>query len=94
MVEQLQFNDGDASAVQFVRCHRLPENNRNAQSKPIIVRLKKFADRELIWSKTSAITWRKYNASEDFPREIAFRRRKLFPVFSKARKFPELIRNL
>ena len=40
MVEQLQFNDGDASAVQFVRCHRLPENNRNAQSKPIIVRFK------------------------------------------------------
>ena len=26
--------------------------------------------------------------SEDFPREIAFRRRKLFPVFSKARKIP------
>ena len=88
MVEQLQFNDGDASAVQFVRCHRLPENNRNAQSKPIIVRFKNCADRELIWSKKSAITERKYNVSEDFPREIAFRRRKLFPVFSKARKIP------
>ena len=51
MVEQLQFNDGDASAVQFVRCHRLPENNRNAQSKPVIVRFKNYADRKLIWSK-------------------------------------------
>ena len=40
MIEQLQFNDGNASAVQFVRCHRLPENNRNAQSKPIIVHFK------------------------------------------------------
>ena len=49
MVEQLQFNDGDASAVQFVRCHRLPENIRNAQSKPIIVRFKNYVDRELIW---------------------------------------------
>ena len=88
MVEQLQFNDGDASAVQFVRCHRLPENNRNAQAKPIIVRFKNYADRELILSKKSAITGRKYNVSEDFPREIAFKRRKLFPVFSKARKIP------
>ena len=31
--------------------------------------------------------------SEDFPREIAYRRRKLFPVFSKARRIPGINKN-
>ena len=79
MVEQLQFNDGDASAVQFVRCHRLPENNRNAQSKPIIVRFKNYADRELIWSTKSAITERKYNVSEDFSSGNSIQEKKVIP---------------
>ena len=89
MVDQLQFNEEDASTVQFVRCHRL-NDNRKFQKKPVIVRFKSYSDRETVWSKKSAITNREYSVSEDFPRDIAYRtsRRKLFLVFSKARNLP------
>ena len=87
MVDQLQFNKENASTVQFVRCHRL-NDNRKSQKKPVIVRFKSYSDREAVWSKKSAITNREYSVSEDFPRDIAYRRKKLFPVFSKARKLP------
>ena len=92
MVDQLQFNEVDASAVQFVRCHRL-NDNRKSQKKPVIVRFKSYSDREAVWPKKSAITNREYSVSEDFPRDIAYRRRKLFPVFSKARKLTGIEKN-
>ena len=43
---------------------------------------------QLKLAKVKPLTDRNCNVSEDFPREIAYRRRKLFPVFSKARKTP------
>ena len=36
MIAQLQFSGDAASAVQFARCHRINENNRSSQGKPII----------------------------------------------------------
>ena len=66
MVDQLQFNEEDASAVHFLRCHRL-NDNRKSQKKPVIVRFKSYSDREAVWSKKSAITNREYSVSEDFP---------------------------
>ena len=74
MVDQLQFNEEDASAVQFVRCHRL-NDNRKSQKKPVIVRFKSYSDREAFWTKKSAITSREYShyysVSEDFLRDVA-----------------------
>ena len=40
----------------------------------------------MIWSKKSLLTNKEYAINEDFPGEIVYRRRKLFSVFSKARK--------
>ena len=88
MVDKLQLSENAAAGNQFVRCHRINESKRASTCKPIIVRFKNYNDRELIWSKKTLITDRNCNVSEDFPREIAYRRRKLFPVFSKARKTP------
>ena len=86
----LQISENAAAAVQFVRCHRINDSYRALSG---IVRFKNFSDRELIWSKKSVITNRNCNLSEDFPREIAYRRRKLFPVFSKARRIPGINKN-
>ena len=44
----------------------------------------------MIWSKKSSLTNKKYAINEDFPREITYRKDKLFPVFSKFRKLPEV----
>ena len=56
--------------------------------KTIIVRFKKNCNREFIWSKKRQ-SQTTTSVSEDFPRDIAFRRRMLFHVFSKTRKIPE-----
>ena len=84
-VNQLQFSDASAAAVPFIRCHRIQSNTKNSK-KPIIVRFKNFSDREIVWSKKSLISERTYSISEDFPKDVAYRRKKLFPVFAKARK--------
>ena len=88
MVDKLQLSENAAAGVEFVRCHRINESKRASTCKPIIVRFKNYNERELIWSKKSLLTDRNCNVSENFPREIAYRRRKLFPMFSKARKTP------
>ena len=73
--------------MAFVQCHRLC-GRPGSRVKPIIVRFKDYKDKELIWSRKSQITNRSYNIGEDFPRSIAFKRRKLLPVFNKARNLP------
>ena len=82
-VDQLKFTDAEAAAVPFVRCHRLYDHR--ATRKPIIVRFLKFGDRERVWSKKSIITDKFVRLGEDFPKQISYNRRKLFPVFTKAR---------
>ena len=59
---------------------------RHKSNNPIIVRFKDYKDRERVWSKKTSISDRTLNMGEDFPKEIAYNRRKLFPVFSKARR--------
>ena len=82
-VDQLKFSDAEAAAVPFVRCHRLYD--RRATRKPIIVRFQNFSDRERVWSKKTSITDKFVRLGEDFPKQISYNRRKLFPVFTKAR---------
>ena len=82
-VDQLSFTREEAAAVSFVRCHRLYD--RRATRKPIIVRFQNYCDREKVWSNKSAITDKFVRLGEDFPKQIAYNRRKLVPVFVKAR---------
>ena len=84
-VDHLGFSDSEAGNVAFVRCHRM-HDFRHKSNNPIIVRFKDYKDRERVWSKKTSISDRTLNMGEDFPKGIAYNRRKLFPVFSKARK--------
>ena len=84
-VDHLGFSDVEAGNVVFVRCHRI-NNFKHKSNNPIIVRFKDYKDREHVWSKKTAISDKTLNMGEDFPKDIAYNRRKLFPVFSKARK--------
>ena len=84
-VNHLHFTDQKATGIDFIRCHRLHTTRKNAV-KPVIVRFKNSSDREKVRLRKSAIKDRNLNICEDFPKPIAYNRRKLFPVFSKARK--------
>ena len=84
-VDHLGFSDSEAGNVAFVRCHRM-HDFRHKSNNPIIVRFKDYKDRERVWSKKTSISDRTLNMGEDFPKGIAYNRRKLFPVFSNARR--------
>ena len=84
-VNHLNLTDQESTDIKFIRCHRL-HTTRKVSVKPIIIRFKNFQDREKVWTKKTMIKDRKLNIAEDFPKSIAYNRRKLFPVFSKARR--------
>jgi len=85
----LQLTDNTINLISFERCHRLKNEVRG--TRPIIVRFSTFRDRELVWSKASSLKGKfPFSMSEDFPREITFRRNKLYPIFKKAKGIPNL----
>ena len=83
----MNFTDQEVANINFARCHRLHTTRKNSV-KPIIVRFKNFCDRVNVWLRKSTIKDRNFNNGEDFPKSIAYNRKKLFPVFAKARKLP------
>ena len=85
----LNFTDQEANNMEFVRCHRLYRPKKN-NVKPIIVRFGNFKDRENVWLKKKSITDKSINIGEDFPKSIAYSRRKLIPVYAKAKRLPVL----
>ena len=91
LVEKLFLSEEQSRSIPFVRCHRLHQNNKSHVA-PIIVRFKNYYDRELVWSKKSSITNKEFNMGEDFPKDVAYNRRKLLPVFGKARRLPTIDR--
>ena len=81
-VNHLNLTDQESTDIKFIRCHRL-HTTRKVSVKPIIIRFKNFQDREKVWTKKTMIKDRKLNIAEDFPKSIAYNRRKLFPLFFK-----------
>ena len=77
----LQLTDGAINSIGFERCHRLRNEVRG--TRPVIVRFTSYRDRELIWSKTSSLKGMfPLSMSEDFPSEVTFRRKKLYPIYN------------
>ena len=84
MVEVLKIPQDRVNAVVFIRCHRI---RMRARACPIIAWFREYNDRELVWSRLKQIPKNKgFFFSEDFPKSVTFRRKKLLPVFYQARK--------
>lgn len=85
MKEKLNISPNVADNFDFVRCHRLQQYNKKYPP-PIIVRFQNYKDRELVWGCLSSIPKKSGSyMSEDYPSGIRYNRRKLYPVFVKAR---------
>lgn len=72
-------------AMQFQRCHRL-RGRKNQHARDVIVRFRSLADKDIVWGAQSKLKMTKYGMNEDFPREVANNRRKLYPIFNQARR--------
>ena len=53
----------------------------------IIVRFRDYSDRECVWKNMRVIPKNSnFSLSEDFPKSMVYNRKKLLPVFTKARR--------
>ena len=93
LCEKLELSGNEVNAMKFVRCHRLRGSKYDAV-RPIIVRFREYSDREEIWRNLSKLRkTSQYYISEDFPPQMVYNRRKLMPIFAKARQSPGLGKN-
>ena len=91
--EQLKLDEGAISAMKFVRCHRigLTNNDNRTSSRNIIVRFMDFKDRKAVFSAGFGLkNNKKYSVFEDYPGKIGYRRRKMYPIYSHAKKIDGL----
>ena len=78
------FEKDRVDAMIFIRCHRLQQKSR---TRPIIVRFKSYDNREFVWGQLKHIPKNKgYFMTEDYPKSVAFNRKKMLPIFYHARK--------
>ena len=55
--------------------------------RPIIVRFRDYSDSECVWKNMRVIPKHSnFSLSKDFPKSIVYNRKKLLPVFTKARR--------
>ena len=84
MINKLCVPENKANNFAIIRCHRLKHRGRN---RPIIVRFKDFHDREYVWGQLSNLPKNNgFFISEDFPKSVAFNRKKMLPIFNRARR--------
>lgn len=77
----------DISAQQIERCHRLGHYNSD-RVRPVIVRFLSYKDRQSIFEARKRIKDScDVRVSEDFPPEIAARRKKLYPILDAAYRY-------
>lgn len=85
MINVLKLPADRVESIAFVRCHRMPSRSGK---RPIIARFKDYSDRVLIWDNLNKIPKdgpRGVFISENYPKDVAANRKKLLPIFHRAR---------
>ena len=84
MRNTLNINCDVVDNIRFVRCHRM-KGDRNF-ARPVIARFREYSEREMVWGKITQLRKNsKFFMSEDYPKSVVFNRKKLRPIFNRAR---------
>ena len=84
---KLKVDEALVNSMMFVRCHRLGSKlSRDTRPRPIIVRFEHFSDRKIIWGKRFNRAGSSFSMNEHFARSVQYKRNKLYPILTKARK--------
>ena len=82
----LKIDGAVVNGIQFTRYHRL-RALRCTMVPNIIVRFRDYSDRLYVWKNMRVIPQSSnFSLNEDFPKSIVHNRKKLLPVFIKARR--------
>ena len=74
------------NGMKVANCHRLQQRH-NQVSRDIIVRFQSMTDKDAVCAAKTLLRNTSYGICEDFPKPIATNRRKLYPIFSQAKKY-------
>ena len=91
-IEKLKLSSDDVRAIKFVRCHRLGRHQGQhipARPRSIIVRFCEFSDRQAVWSERRNLEDHTLSMNENFCSDTEFHRRKLYPIFRKAKSIEQ-----
>ena len=90
-VESLRLEQEAVNSMVFSRCHRLPQGKSVKSTPAIIVRFRSYADRTLVWESKTRLKGTGFTLSENFDSDTAYNRKKLYPIFKKARSVSEKV---
>lgn len=87
MVEHLKIPEEAVSNMNLERVHRIGarQGANQPQQRSIVAKFSLFKDRETVRKSSRNLKGTKFYVSEQFPKEVADRRRGLMPMFRKAR---------
>ena len=71
--------------IKLQRAHRIGAYN-NSKTRPIVAKFAYFPDRERVRRSAKNLSGTPYGISEQFPKDVVDKRRKLVPIMKKARQ--------
>jgi len=74
------------SEIEIERVHRLGRKRDDGKPRPIVVKFLSYQDKEFIHKSAYLLKGTKFGIAEQFPKEIAETRRKLYPIMKKAKE--------
>lgn len=72
--------------IEIERAHRLGRKRDDGRPRPIVAKFLRYQDKEFIRKKAYLLKGTKFGIAEQFPKEIAETRRKLYPAMKKAKE--------
>ena len=86
LVKELKLEEEKVKNMKFVRVHRMGGfQNRNNNSRPIIIRFQYYSDKSIVWAARNQIRDDSLFISENFTAETEFRRKKLYIIYKYAK---------
>ena len=74
-----------ANQIKIERAHRMGKKTDAHKPRPIVVKFLRFQDKEFIRKSAHVLKGSRIGISEQFPKEIAEKRKTLYPVMKKAK---------
>ncbi len=87
LVTKMQFIPQEVDEMKVVRCHRKGPYMQG-RSRPIIIKMHWYADRQAIWARKGALKESPYFINEDYSDVTENKRRQLYPVLKAAKSNP------
>ena len=72
--------------IEIERAHRIGRKRDDGKPRPIVAKFLRYQDKEFIRKSAHLLKGTKFGIAEQFPKEIAETRRKLYPIMKKAKE--------